>query len=134
MVIKKSVKSKSALRDHALVSGAAVADETGKQFNTSRKQATKKPVLEKDPDAKQLPAPAPEPPVADPGSKLVADAIEASARATAMMLGELKKQMAEIRMQVHEPILEWDFEFIRDDKGYTTNLRATAILPRKILN
>ena len=138
MIYGKTVKTKADLNALALETGASVAGDKGK-FNVEKRQALKPKRLEKDPDAMQIqkaPVPAPEsaPPVPDPGSVLVAEKIDASSKATVMMLAELKKQMAEIQMHSPELITDWDFKFIRDDEGVLTNLLAHGTVPVKVLN
>ncbi len=136
----KSVKTKSDLNALALSSGATVADEGGRKFNESRTEAKSPKRLEKDPNARQLPrAPKPAPPPPKPtgpdqGAILVAEKIVEGTNKTVMILAELKKQMTEIQMQSRELITDWDFSFIRDDKGVLTNLRAHGTAPVRVLN
>jgi len=125
----KSVKSKRVLNKMALAAGASVTDERGAKFNTAKKVAAPRKRLEKNQET-----PPPKPTGPDPGSRLVAEKIEAGNKGIVMMLAELKEQMSEIQMQAYEPITDWDFEFIRDDRGYTTNLLAHGSVAPKVIN
>lgn len=135
--VTKKVKSREALNKQALASGATVTDGAGQKFNASKTVAKPIPRLEKDPDAKQIPPapPAPEPePGPDAGSVLVADKIMQASKVSAMMIAELKKQISQIQLSNERPILDWDFEFIRDNKGYLTRIKAHAEIVQPTLN
>jgi hypothetical protein len=134
--MKKRVKTKADLNSMALSSGASVSNQAGQKFNSSNMVAKPTKRLEPDPEAKQIPKtpkpePKPEPPVADPGSVLVAEKIEAAAKGNAMMIAELKKQISEIKFSEDRPLLEWNFDMIRDDKGYLIRIKACCAEPVK---
>ena len=131
----KTVKSKSDLNRMALAAGATVTGKGGSKFNSTKQQSKPIPRLEKNPDAKQIPkAPEPKPIGPDPGSRLVVESVQAAAKANLMMLAELKEQMQRFQGQSHEPITDWEFEFVRDDKGYLIRMLAHGTAPVKVLN
>ena len=136
MVYTKKVKSKADLNELALETGASVVDTGGQQFNVEKKQASKARRLEKNPDARQIPIPEPipEPVKADPGMALLAEKIENTGKEMVNILSELKQQISKIRLQVDHPILDWDFEVLRDNKGYLTNIIAHATVVKPTLN
>lgn len=132
-VMKKSVKSRSALKQLALESGASIKDGSA-QFNAGKQKVVPKKRLEprNEPEVK---APGPEPipePVADKGSELVAQSLDQMSKATTMMMAQLKSEIAAIKLQAAEPPIGWDFDFIRDTKtGYLEKVSAIAIFPDK---
>lgn len=118
----------------ALSQGATVTDSGGGRFNTTKTKAPKKassPAPKPEPRLEPAPK-APPPP--DDGSKVLAEKIEAAGKASVMMMAELKDEIARIQLQTPEVIMEWDFDFERDDKGYLTRIRATANPSKKTLN
>jgi len=132
--VKKSVKNKADLNKMALKSGATVTEPSGSKFNAAKVKAAPKKRLEKAPAKPPAPAPVVQPMVDDSGARLLAEKIESIGRANVMMLAELKQQISEIQMQSPQPILDWDFEMIRDDKGYLTNIKAHAEIVPPTLN
>ena len=131
----KTVKSKSDLNRMALTAGATVTGKSGSKFNSTKQQSKPVPRLEKNPDAKRIPkAPEPKPTGPDPGSRLVSESVQAAAKANVMMLAELKEQMQSFQAQSYEPITDWDFEFVRDDKGYLIRMLAHGTVPGKVIN
>ena len=129
----KTVKDRSALNKMALKSGAKVTGESGGQFNTAKKKAAAPRRLEPEvPLEKPTPAPKPAPP--DAGSVKVAQTIVDAGKTNATMLLQIKEQIAKIQMNAPEPITHWEFQFIRDDKGYLVRLIADGAAPIKTLN
>jgi hypothetical protein len=62
--------------------------------------------------------PMPEYPESDPAIIDVSKNIVEAERSNVMMLNELKRQVSEIQLMTPDPITRWQFDFIRDDKGY----------------
>jgi hypothetical protein len=133
-MLTKKVKTTRDLNEMALTKGATVKGKGGQQFNTEQKQATKPRRLEPNPDAKQIPQPPAPPPGPDPGAKLIAEKIGDIGSSNAKMLQEIKEQISRIQMTAAEPITHWNFDFIRDDKGYLVRLVADAGPQTKTLN
>ena len=129
----KTVKDPAALNALALKTGAKVTDGSGTQFNTSQVKAEPQRRLE--PEV-PLPAPtvAPKPEKPDLGSVKVAETIVEVSRTNATMLEQIRDQISKIQMTSADPITRWEFEFIRDDKGYLTKLIADGVTPMKVLN
>jgi len=140
--MKKKIQSKAALHKQALKSGAMVTDGKGKKFNSGKKTAVKRPTIEEPPAPKKLePIVKPEKPVpplnpekADEGSKMVAESLNSMSKANVMMLAELKNQIAAIQVNAAQPITDWEFDFIRDDKGYLVKLIASAKTEKRVIN
>lgn len=140
--MKKKISSKADLNAMALKSGASVTDGGGKTFNSGKKTAIKRPVIEEPPAPKKLePVVKPEKPVpplnpekADEGSKMVAESLNSMSKANVMMLAELKSQIAAIQFNAAQPITDWEFDFIRDDKGYLVKLIASAKTDKRVIN
>jgi hypothetical protein len=156
---KKTVKSAAALKKMALEAGATITSADGQKFNATRQQGVKRaasdredPVVEAAPKKVAVKKKAPkrlepkgvkpqaEPTVesgklvVDDGATLVAQKIEEIGHTNAMMLKQLTMQIAEIQLQVNDPILDWDFEFVRNDQGYLTNIKAHAEIVKPTLN
>lgn len=130
----KTVKDPAALKALALKSGATVMDDSGKAFNTKKRKAAPPKRLE---PVVPMPEPKPEPPAPpepDPALVAVGNNILEAGKANVMMLSELKKQISEIQFMSADPITHWDFEFIRDDKGYVQRLVAQGTPEIKRLN
>ena len=51
-----------------------------------------------------------------------------------MMLAELKEQISAIQFNAAQPITDWVFDFIRNDKGYLTRLIASAKTTKRTIN
>lgn len=140
--MKKKLSSKSDLNAMALKSGASVTNSAGKTFNSSKKTAVKRPAVEEPIAPKKLekavkpekPAPPLNPETADEGSKVVAESIDSMSKANVMMLAELKKQIAAIQFNAAQPVTDWEFDFIRDDKGYLVKLLASAKPDKRTIN
>jgi len=140
--MKKKIQSKAALHEQALKSGAMVTDEKGKNFNSQKKTATKRPKPEEPPAPKKLEkAVKPEKPIAplnpstaDEGSKMVVDSLEAMSKANALMMAELIQQISAIKFNASQPITDWEFDFIRDNKGYLVKLLASAKTDKRTIN
>ena len=143
--MKKKIASKENLKSMALETGAMVTDSTGKKFNAGKKTAVKKPVIEEEevkpvetlekPVLKKAePKQPPKPTGPDAGSKLVAETMVSMSRANVLMLAELKSQIAAIQFNAAQPITDWEFDFIRDDKGYLVKLTASAKTEKRIIN
>jgi len=140
--MKKKITSKENLKDMALNSGATITDSKGKTFNSTKKQAIKRPKPAEPETPKKLekaePAPKPEPPLnpetADEGSKMVAESLNTMSKANVMMLAELKSQIAAIQFNAAQPVTDWEFDFIRDDKGYLVKLIASAQTDKRTIN
>jgi len=133
MVFTKNVETKADLDAHALDSGASVSKGT-KTFNTEKRKITKPKRLEKNPDAVQLPKPAPKPappPPPDPGLTALANQVGNASKVTAEILEGIREQLSRPQVGAAAPPIAWDFEFIRDDKGYLDRVRATAIFASK---
>ena len=133
-MLTKKVKTTAALNDLALSKGASVQAPGGQQFNTEKKRASKPKRLEKNPEAKQIPKPPAPPPGPDPGMKMISDKIVDVGQTTATMLEQIREQIAGIQMNAPEPITNWAFDFIRDDKGYLIRLVANAMPQTKTIN
>jgi len=143
--MKKKISSKADLNAMALKSGASVTDTTGKTFNSGKKTAIKRPTIEEPPAPKKMekavkpekpakPVPPLNPEKADEGSKMVAESLNSMSKANVMMLAELKKQIAAIQFNAAQPITDWEFDFIRDDKGYLVKLIASAKTDKRVIN
>lgn len=143
--MKKKISSKADLKDFALKAGATVTGSNGQKFNTGKKKAEKRkpePEIIPEPEKKILqkaePKPKPELPAKpagpDEGAKLVAETMQSMSRANVMMLAELKEQIAAIQFTAAQPITEWAFDFIRNDKGYLTRLTASAKTEKRTIN
>jgi hypothetical protein len=129
----KTVKDPAALKQMALKSGAKVSDGSGNQFNTSKVKAAAPKRMEPEvPMPEPTVAPKPEKP--DAGSMKVAETIVDVGKSNATMLEQIKDQIANIQMKAAEPITHWEFDFIRDDKGYLVRLIADGSAMRKVLN
>ena len=134
--MKKKISSKSDLNAIALKSGASVTSSTGQTFNSGKKTAVKRPPIETPPEPKKLekavvpekPMPPLNPATADEGSKLVAESLDSMSKANVMMLAELRSQIAA------QPITNWEFDFIRDNKGYLVKLLASAKTDTRTIN
>ena len=98
MANKKIVPSREALQAKSLKIGAKITSKTGKQFNANKEKYTEGMPAKK----KRQPAPGP-----DKGAELIANQIEAGNKATAMMMAEIVRQIAEIKLSTPEPITEW---------------------------
>jgi len=133
---KKKVKSKAALNKMALATGATITDSGGRHFNTQKKKAPTQtkiaPPFQK--VEKQDPAAEPVQAEADPGSKLLAEKVEAASKASVLILAELSQQIAQIQMQAALPPTEWVFDFVRGEDGFITRVKATAVPQVKQLN
>jgi hypothetical protein len=84
-----------------------------------------------------MPAPKPEPPsppVPDPTMVKVAENVIEAGKANVMMLAELKQQISEIQLMSADPVTRWEFDFIRDDKGYLQRVIANGAPEVKRLN
>lgn len=130
----KSVKDPAALKALALKSGATVTDDSGGSFNTKKRKAVEPKRLE--PEV-PLPKPKPEPPKPvgpDTGSIKVSEAIIDAGKTNVKMLEQIKQGIADIKMSAVEPITHWEFEFIRDSKGYTVKVICEGSSPVKVLN
>ena len=140
--MKKKISSKADLNAIALKSGASVTSSTGQTFNSGKKTAVKRPAIEEPPAPKKLEkAVVPEKPIpplnqekADEGSKMVAESLNSMSKANVMMLAELKSQIAAIQFNAAQPITDWEFDFIRDDKGYLVKLLASAKTDTRTIN
>jgi hypothetical protein len=129
----KTVKDTAALNALALKSGATVTGG-GQKFNTSKKKAVPTKKLE---PAVPMPAPKPEPPpppVPDPTMVKVSENVIEASKANVMMLAELKQQISEIQLMSADPVTRWEFDFIRDDKGYLQRVIANGTPEVKRLN
>lgn len=133
-MLTKKVKTTARLNEMALAAGGSVKSEDGKQFNTEQKQAAKPRRLEKNPEAKQIPKPVAPPPGPDPGLKMISDKIADAGRGSAALLEQIREQIAGIQMTAAEPITHWEFDFIRDDKGYLVRLIANGAESVKVIN
>jgi len=140
--MKKKISTKADLNAMALKSGASVTNGDGKTFNSGKKTAVKRPAIEEPPVPKKLekaikpekPTPPLNPETADEGSKIVAESINSMSKANVMMIAELQKQIAAIQFNAAQPITDWEFDFIRDDKGYLVKLIASAKTDKRIIN
>lgn len=140
--MKKKITSKADLNAMALKSGASVTNSDGKTFNSGKKTAVKRPVIEESPAPKKMekavkpekPVPPLNPEAADEGSKMVAESLNSMSKANVLMLAELKSQIAAIQFSAAQPITDWEFDFIRDDKGYLVKLLASAKTDKRIIN
>jgi hypothetical protein len=129
----RSVKDPAALNALALKSGATVTSD-GQKFNTSKAKGVPQKKLE---PAVPMPAPKPEPPsppVPDPTMVKVAENVIEAGKANVMMLAELKQQISEIQLMSADPVTRWEFDFIRDDKGYLQRVIANGTPEVKRLN
>lgn len=146
-MMKKKIASKADLTDLAMKTGATVTSEGGQKFNTAKKKAAKrkpepkpveepKKVLEKAAPKPKIEKPKPplNPETPDKGSILVAETMAEMSKANVMMLAELKSQIAAIQFNAAQPITDWEFDFIRDDKGYLTKLIASAKTDKRTIN
>jgi hypothetical protein len=129
----KTVKSNADLNKMALRTGARVEDESGNQFNTEKKKAVAPRRMEPEVPL-EAPPPPPKPEKPDLGSVKVAETIVDASRTSATMLQQIKEQISKIQLTAPEPITHWEFDFIRDDKGYIVRLIADGGAPIKILN
>lgn len=130
----KTVKDPAALNALALKTGATVTDDSGKSFNTQKRKAVAPKKLE--PEV-PLPKPKPEPPKPvgpDTGSIKVSEAIIDAGKTNVQMLEQIKQGIADIKMSAAEPITHWEFDFIRDSKGYLVKLVCEGSSPVKVLN
>ena len=136
--MKKVVKSKEALEKLALESGASVAKSGGRPFNTGRKRAKPLPGLQKSLDSNPAPEPPPPPPppsITEKSIVILGEKIDRAGDVNASILTELKQQISEIQFQQPDPpILDWDFEFVRDKNGYLTRIKAHAEIVQPLLN
>jgi len=140
--MKKKISSKLDLNATALKSGASVTNGDGKTFNSGKKTAVKRPIAEEPPEPKKLekavklekPMPPLNPEAADEGSKMVAESLNSMSKANVMMLAELKSQIAAIQFNAAQPVTDWEFDFIRDDKGYLVKLLASAKTDKRTIN
>ena len=132
--IKKTVKTRSDLNSLALSSGATVTSDSGQKFNTQKKRAVKKKRLEPVENNTGLKPALPEVKKSDPGPQIIANAVESAAKANLMMMAELKQQISQIQLKSAMPITEWEFDMIRDGKGYLTTIKARAGAPSGRLN
>lgn len=122
---KKVVPSREALNQQALDKGAKVTATDGTAFNAGKAQKKKRL------PAKKKAAPAPPPPAPDKGAELIATELASGNQAMAMMLNEIKKQIADIRIQTAEPITEWVVDIVeRDDRGFSKRIKISAPKPR----
>lgn len=120
----KTVKSKGDLDKLALSKGGVVTDEEGNKFNSSGVTARPEKRLEPLPQPKKK-----SPPEPDPGMVMIADAMTDANKATLMLFAELKAQMKTMHAgaQVEQTLItEWDFDFVRDEKGYLSKVKAQA--------
>ena len=137
----KTVKSRSDLNSMALKQGATVELGSDK-FNTSRNKAAPRKRLEPNPEAKVVappPPPPPPPPTVDPteGSKILADKLDEVSAAHIQMMGDLRQEISMIKglpPSTAPRVLKWDFEIVRDNKGYLTKLQARATEQKPILD
>ena len=140
--MKKKISSKSDLNAMALKSGASVTNSDGKTFNSGKKTAVKRPAIEEPPAPARMekavkpekPTPPLNPSEADEGSKMVAESLNSMSKANVMMLAELKSQIAAIQFSAAQPITDWEFDFIRNDKGYLVKLLASAKTDKRVIN
>ena len=132
----KSVKDTAALNALALKTGAKVTSDSGQTFNTEKKKAVPQKKLEPMVPMAPMPKPtvAPKPEKPDLGSVKVAETIVEVGRTNATMLEQIRDQISNIQMTSADPITRWEFEFIRDDKGYLTKLIADGAPEVKRLN
>ena len=145
----KRVKTKADLNKMALSTGARLESTAGKRFNSAGAKA--KPLPPEAPGPKRLekaefrdlPPPAPPPPpalpppvaaVSDESINILADKIEQAGNVNAEMLVGLRQQITEIQFHSERPVLDWDFEFIRDSKGYLARIKAHAEIVKPTLN
>jgi len=145
--MKKKITSKKELNMMALSSGAVVTDSTGKKFNSSKKTAHKKPVEIKPEEPKRLekaaqkdkPAYIPpqvieKPKEPDKGLMVIAEKMDDMSRTNAALMAGLMEQISKIQLQSASPVMEWKFDFIRDDKGYMASIHAKAVINKMALN
>lgn len=69
-----------------------------------------------------------------PGDRLVAGAIEKLLQNQAAVIEELKDAINNIQLQTAQPVLDWDFQFIRDELGMVEHIKAHAIIDQKTIN
>jgi len=65
---------------------------------------------------------------------MVVESLTSMSKANVMMLAQLKEQIASIQLNAAQPITDWEFDFIRDDKGYLTRLTASAKTDKRTIN
>ncbi len=142
--MKKKITSKKDLNSMALSSGAMVTDSSGKKFNSKKKTAYKLPPepapekrlepTEPKPKPAYVAPPKPDPIKPDENLLVVANKIDDMSKTNAVLMAQLMKEISRLSFSAAMPVMEWDFNFTRDNKGYLTNIHATAIEQKPTLN
>jgi hypothetical protein len=142
----RKVKSISDLNNLALKSGSKISNKSGKVFNSSKKKVEMRPIPEPAPMPAPMPEPVPAPIKKDPlplpaapdlNSKAImslSESVTDATRANVMMLAELKSAIISTQTQAPGPVLNWEFDMIRDDKGYLVKVKANAVMVKPTLN
>jgi hypothetical protein len=138
----RKVKSISDLNNLALKSGSKISNKSGKVFNSSKKKVEMRPIPEPAPMPEPIPVPIkkepmPLPAAQDLNSKAImslSESVTDATRANVMMLAELKSAIISTQTQAPGPVLNWEFDMIRDDKGYLVKVTANAVMVKPTLN
>lgn len=125
--VKKKAIKRSELDATAMKLGATVTRSNGQKFNTSKKKIT--PMAARPAKKAASPAPAPiESPKVD--QKEVVTAIASASADMQKVIEELRQQIAAIKFEAAQPPTEWLFDFVRNEQGYVTQIKASAPKPR----
>lgn len=135
--MKKKVKTTKELQQKALNKGASLSASDGGQFNASmKKQAAKMPPkMERQP--KNEP-PEPAKLVLDEGTEdalnAIAESLDGRNESLLAILTDIKEQISKIQFEAAQPVLDWEFDFIRDKSGFLTKLKARGVMDKKLIN
>lgn len=120
---KKRVASKSALNEMALTKGATITSESGARFNAAKD----KPSGRMPAKAKSKPQAKTETKAAPSDTMAIVEQMKESNASLVAALADLKGQISAIQMNAKEPITDWEFDIIRDERtGSTTKIKACA--------
>ena len=128
--IIKTLKSAKDLKKYALDTGAEVKDDSGKIFNAGGKKLEKRSI--KKPEVPKIVVPE-KPSV---GSSMLAKTVEKASSNTAVILNEIKAQIAAIQFEAAQPVTEWVFDIIRNDDEAMSirQIVAKADVSKRVIN